>query len=591
MEGAWSLVFCVWLCIHLCVSVETSAHLQPPELPELAVPNSTCPPWTQHRSPLRCECRVPHQLSGILLCTEEYNQTVVSVLFGFCVTLDKLQKELVAGECPYNIKRWEYHSPKEYFTLPSLSSELDSALCGYTRRTGQMCGHCEPGTSPPVYSYHPQCVNCTAGTNNWGQYLAVSLGPLTVFFLGTVAIRLRVTSTQWNGVIFAFQLISSPPVLQWYQRQYYAYQYTYLHGSSFILSSVVFTYFSMWNLDFFRTVYSPFCLHPSASTLQILSLDYIIAVYPLVLITLTYVLVTLHYNNCRLVVWLWKPFHVCYIHFRRQWNIRNSLVDAFATFLLLSYVKFLSTSINILSSTVLYYNTPKHDTRNVFYYDGTVEYFKGTHILYALLAIAVLLVFILFPILLLLLYPCLWFQRFLSQYHLNSQALYTFMDSFQGSFKDGTNGTRDYRYFAAVYLIARVVLYISLDLVNTYGKAIVIVMLMVMILLLSTLQPYKKHFFNKVDIFFLGALVILVSAKLNFGHILTHFGNIADHVIMCIVAPLPVGYSLVVLLSTIWKRSRVRLPVGRLINSLTCQQLLQILPCKWVRREGDYQLI
>ena len=114
------------------------------------------------------------------------------------------------------------------------------------------------------------------------------------------------------------------------------------------------TYLSIWNLDFFRMVYSPFCLHSCASGLQVLSLDYITAVYPLVLIILTYTLVTLHYYDCKLVVWMWRPFHRCVACFQRKWDIQNSLVDAFATFLLLSYVKFLSVSVDILMPTILW---------------------------------------------------------------------------------------------------------------------------------------------------------------------------------------------------------------------------------------------
>ena len=94
----------------------------------------------------------------------------------------------------------------------------------------------------------------------------------------------------------------------------------------------------------------------------------------------------------------------------------------------------------------------------VLYYDGTVEYFKHEHIRYGLLAVAVLLVFTFFPILLLCLYPLRCFQRFLNRYHLNSQTLHTFMDTF----KDGTNGTRDCRSFTAIYLIIRVVILLSL---------------------------------------------------------------------------------------------------------------------------------
>ena len=138
--------------------------------------------------------------------------------------------------------------------------------------------------------------------------------------------------------------MTSPPILRltWYSRL--------SHNSYWIviLSYIYFGFLSIWKLDFFRLAYTPFCLHSNTSTLQVLSLDYIIAAYPLALIILTYTLVRLHYHNCRLVVWLWRPFIGCFAHCRRQWDIQNSLVDVFATFLLLSYVKFLSVSFDIL---------------------------------------------------------------------------------------------------------------------------------------------------------------------------------------------------------------------------------------------------
>ena len=110
----------------------------------------------------------------------------------------------------------------------------------------------------------------------------------------------------------------------------------------------------MWNLDFFRLVYSPFSLDPSISTLKILALDYAVAAYPLFLIVATYIIVELHDNDFRIVVWLWKPFRYCFACYRRQWDIRTSLVDTFATFFLLSYVKFLSVSFDLLIPVYLY---------------------------------------------------------------------------------------------------------------------------------------------------------------------------------------------------------------------------------------------
>ena len=114
------------------------------------------------------------------------------------------------------------------------------------------------------------------------------------------------------------------------------------------------TFYGVWNLDFLRLVYTPFCLQPHINTLHVLALDYLVAVYPLLLIALSYLLVLLYDRNVRLIVCLWKPFLPLFIKFRRQWNIKNSLVEVFATFLLLSYVKILSVSVDLLVPVLLY---------------------------------------------------------------------------------------------------------------------------------------------------------------------------------------------------------------------------------------------
>ena len=148
-------------------------------------------------------------------------------------------------------------------------------------------------------------------------------------------------------------------------------------------------------------------------------------------------------------MWLWRPFLRCYICFQKQWDIRNSLVDAFVTFLQLSYVKFLSVSFDILTPTISW-DSRRVRQPPVLYYNGTVNYCSKEHLPYAVLAITVLLVFILLPILLLCVYPCRCFQRLLNRCHFWSQALHMFMDAFQGCFKDGTNGTRDCCYLPAI---------------------------------------------------------------------------------------------------------------------------------------------
>ena len=55
-----------------------------------------------------------------------------------------------------------------------------------------------------------------------------------------------------------------------------------------------------------------------------------------------------------LVVMLWRPFLWCTAKIRKQWNLRHSIIDAFATFLLLSYMKLLNTSVDLLITTKLH---------------------------------------------------------------------------------------------------------------------------------------------------------------------------------------------------------------------------------------------
>ena len=168
------------------------------------------------------------------------------------------------------------------------------------------------------------------------------------------------------------------------------------------LAKVIFTLYGIWNLDFFRTLLPHICV--SVGTLQALALDYAIAFYPLILLVVTYILIQVHTCNLRVISVMCRPFRRCTQHFRNQWDVRTSIVEAFATFLLLSYVKLLSVSSDLLVPTHVYHVNGSL-VGLYLYYDATIEYFGEEHLPYGVLAVFVFLVFILFPMLLLLLYP------------------------------------------------------------------------------------------------------------------------------------------------------------------------------------------
>ena len=71
-----------------------------------------------------------------------------------------------------------------------------------------------------------------------------------------------------------------------------------------------------------------------------------------------------------------------------------------------------------------------------------------------------IIIFVLLPPVAMILYPFKCVQRCLTRCRLHRPALVAFMDAFQGCYKDGTNGTRDLRFFSAVYWFVQIILFV-----------------------------------------------------------------------------------------------------------------------------------
>ena len=175
----------------------------------------------------------------------------------------------------------------------------------------------------------------------------------------------------------------------------------------------------------------------------------------------THLFIKLHDNNFKAIVWLWKPFHRHFVHFRRKWDSKASIINAFTTFLLLSFSKILFVSSTLLHSISIYDNYC--DTLNcVLYYDPTVECYTLEYTIFSAVAVCVLVIFIICPTILLILYPTRLFRKCVSCCRFRRwYALHLFVESFQGQYKDGTNDTRDFRMVSASFLILRI-LYLTI---------------------------------------------------------------------------------------------------------------------------------
>ena len=162
--------------------------------------------------------------------------------------------------------------------------------------------------------------------------------------------------------------------------------------------------------------------------------------------------------------------------------------------------KLLTVSYSLLNASTLHNNRGEGVGPAVLFFDASIESFSRQHLPFAVLAISALLVFVVFPMLLLLLYPMRSFQRCLGYCtRIRWQFLHTFANAFQGCYKNGTNGTRDYRYFAGLYLLFRIVLLAAFISPSAYMWLILIPFPVVVSLSFAYFRPYKKNYFNIID--------------------------------------------------------------------------------------------
>ena len=472
------------------------------------VNNPDCPLWMyRNQESGKCEC------SNIPFRAVHCDLTIprTSLLDCYCMTYDSLQNQTQLGYCIYGIN--DISVPDYvYRDLPNNTADLDQFMCGRDNRTSTLCGECKDGYSPLVYSYELHCMNCTGMNYNWIKYVAVAYVPLTAFFFLVVLFKFSGTSPLLRAFITVSQGLSSPVWIRVLLRS--GERTTII---DFMIKSLA-TVYGLWNLDFFRTIIPPICLN--ITPLQALLLDYGIAFYPILLVIVSYILIRLYCHNTRLAIWIWKLFKRCSNTSGTKWEIQGSIVNAFATFLLLSYMKVLVVSFDLLIYTEIYnQNGSDYMITSALYYDASVEMFSKEHLPYAITAIIVLLIVNVAPFLFLVFYPMKWFQKCLNALQVQRESVTIFIDCFQGYYKDGTNGTRDYRYFSVAMYSLQVLMFCFFAVAkSSFCFPVIAVTLILLSALILACQPYKEQFkvYTLVDAFILlsaACLFIMISAE------------------------------------------------------------------------------
>ncbi len=511
--------------------------------------DKSCPPWFIYNATSdRCHCG--DDLKGIVSCNDKSGDEKIAVMDCFCMTPSE-NHGTVVGACFYNCEHSSTVFSRDilYHSMPLNSSELDKAMCEKRfNRAGRLCGRCKHGYFPSAYSYDLKCRKCPPEDipGNWARYFIISFIPLTVFYLVVLVFRISATSPRLLAYVFVAQCLSSPINVR-LTLLALEHQPVCLY-----IAKAVLGLYEIWNLDFFRTLYPPFCLN--LTTLQVLALDYLVAVYPLLLVVLTYILIQLHARGCIIVVFLWMPFQKLYSKYQRQFGLNSSIVDIFASFLVFSSNRFLITTLDLLSPTSVY-DVNGTDLGLYLYYDATYEYFGREHRPYGVLGILTGTIFVLLPTILLLLYPVRRTQKLWG----NWSTLRFFVESFQGCYKDGiVEGKYDLRYFSAFYLILRFVLFLIYAITpNSLFFPSMTVVIAILIMVSAALQPFKKKYaiYGKIELVLLTLFLIwfalctlrLLAAIKQPQYV---FGIL---ILVAVVGSLPLLYLPLLIIGAMWK--------------------------------------
>ena len=386
---------------------------------------------------------------------------------------------------------------KYYIQLPDNISELNDYMCGPMNRKGRVCSRCIDGFAPSVTSIGYECSNCTGTWYGVPLYLCLEFVPLTVFYLAILVFQISVTSAPMTCCVMYSQLSVSFII-------HYSKPYISLESSSaYIFTNDLIILHGIWNLDLFRYIVPPFCVSPNLKSIHISFFGYISAVYPLMLIILTWVCIDLHSHNFKPLVWLWNKLG-CLMTKR---DSKSTIIDVYATFFLLSYMKLILISVMIFrESIVSQANSSQTYSVVAVAYDTTVRYFSSEHIPFLIAALVSLLLGLL-PALILTTYPFRVFRNLLLKCSFGGRsraALNIFVEKFYSGYRDGLDGGRDMRSFASLYLFVRVLIYIF------YGYFLLPSAILpgVCCLLIALVRPYKKTYMNNIDALILALLTL-----------------------------------------------------------------------------------
>ena len=454
---------------------------------------SSCPTWFYYNNAThQCECG--ELLDGMVHCNQQ--KLIAEIQDGFCATSTQQEGQYYAGYCPF--RHTENNTNRMFSEMPSDPDLLNDAMCGPYNRKGLLCGKCIDGYGPAVYSLSMKCANCsTISTGSAiSLYLFLELIPITLFFVCVVFFRLNITSGPLLGYVYFCQ-----SYIYSVEEYLYICGYTVTHISS-LLRMLLYSSMTLCGslvLQVFKFVVPPFCISGKLTAIHIHMLSSVTTIYPIVLVIFTCIFMELHARNYRILHIIWKPFSIILNKLNIASVTNDAIIHALATFILLSASSLTFNVSSLFTMSPVYHSRNGTKYKTILFSDPTIVWFSHKHIFYVMIALVPFIFLTLIPSLLLCVYPTRLYKyisRFLKVR--KRLAITAFAEALHNCFKDGLNGTRDYRALAGWFMLAGIQRPITCNLVKKgYGSQYTNGFLFICLsLVVSYLRPCKSGIAN-----------------------------------------------------------------------------------------------
>lgn len=482
-------------------------------------------------------CRCPKENAqsyrGLLKCfQEDFQSWIPARMWIGAMEVQQNSSVILMGRIPMEYSKTENAS---YKNVSIDFEQLDNGICGPVNRTGPLCGKCLPGYAVAVNSDKFECIPCNITSSaefarHLFAYIGLSYGPVLVLLLVVIFFRFKLASSATMGFILYAQMIGSGI--------FSLYSALCDDCPAGKLQTAYETVYGLFNLKSLAFLMSPFCLNEHFSTLDVICLEYAIAGFPLVMI----ILISLAFRctsrfRCQCVgSSVTKGKYVCNAP-------QNTLLHAFISFVLLSYTKFSLASTRTIVVSDLFDQTGVTKQKRIFYAGHLTLLHFDFLFPYGLIAYIILFFIVIFPPLLLvgpLLIDWVMEKQGFSCLHRvwPSIKVHTYLDTCHGYYKS------DRRWFSCTYFIFRIIIFFCYSFSMTEIQAYVIqqIAVSILIVLVALFRPYKKEYYNNIDILLFLNLAVLNALGIYISVNIDVYFSYKVYIIECILVWLPLIY-------------------------------------------------